>query len=432
MRILLFGDERGIPLLTKKIPSENIVGIVCASIRTQYIEEISIIAKNLGVPFLVQPKPKDSTYSEFIQAVHSIKPDLIWVFSYSMILQSDILSIPPKGALNIHGALLPQYRGANPTQWAILNEEFETGATLHMMTSGIDEGPILDQNVIPLFFEDTWEDVFRRNDISIDLMISKNLNSILDNKWTSYPQNEKDARYCRRRNRSDGYFFWDQPIYYIYNLIRALVDPLPGAFFIDNNGIEITIDKYLSISEITMMKYELLGFNTFRNKDIALVPIVATDLSFFIDSQRIKSVFDSPYYHIFKIEQEHNNNEQLIEYSNCLIFRIEDVDKKFDYGNCQLLNINWRNKQAELQIRFKKGIDVNYNLILHAVNMLVDFGFTELNLHKIYLYLQADNLEAIDTFSKIKFTKECDISEMFYIEGLWVDGCIMSKFNKHF
>lgn len=431
MRILLFGDERGIPLLTKKIPAENIVGIVCASIRTQYVEDIRIIAKSLGVLFLVQPKRQDSSYLEFVQSILSLNPDLIWVFSYSMILQNDVLAIPAKGAINIHGALLPQYRGANPTQWAILNGEFETGATLHVMTSGIDEGPILDQVKIPLFFKDTWRNVFNRNDLAIDLMISRNLNSILDNKWIAHPQNEKVGRYCRRRNRLDGFFSWDQPVYHIYNLIRALVNPLPGAFFIDSNGIEVTIDKYLSISEISMMKYKALGFETHGDKNIALVPILAIDLSFFINPQIIKSAFDTPYYHIFKIVQEINNNEQSIENLDYLLFRLEDVDAKFDYGYCQLLNINWRNKHAELQIKFIAAIGVNYNLILNSINMLVDFAFKELNLHKICLYLQTDNLEAIEIFSKLKFNKECVISKMLFIEGCWVDVCIMSQFNKH-
>ncbi len=117
----------------------------------------------------------------------------------------------------------------------------ETSTTLHMMTSGIDEGFILDQNGIPLFFEDTWDDVFRRNDLAINLTISRNLTTILDCKWIGYPQNKKDAGYSRRGNRSDGYFSWDQPIYHIYNLTRGLVNLLPRARFIDNKGIEIGI-----------------------------------------------------------------------------------------------------------------------------------------------------------------------------------------------
>jgi hypothetical protein len=75
MRILLFGDEKWIPLLTKKIPLENIVGIVCASIRTQYIEDIRIITKNLGLPFWIQPQLKDSNNSDFIQSVHLVNPE---------------------------------------------------------------------------------------------------------------------------------------------------------------------------------------------------------------------------------------------------------------------------------------------------------------------------------------------------------------------
>ena len=81
-------------------------------------------------------------------------PDLIFVNSYSMIRPEDILAISRFGGINIHGALLPKYRGRNPTQWSILNSETSTGVTIHEMTEGIDEGAIIAQQEVPIYFKD--------------------------------------------------------------------------------------------------------------------------------------------------------------------------------------------------------------------------------------------------------------------------------------
>ncbi|MEI6837229.1 MAG: formyltransferase family protein, partial [Alcaligenaceae bacterium] len=159
MRILIFGDIPGIPQLLRHIPAEHLIGTVCAAIRPQYHDPLSDIAAFHELPLIIQPKVNSADYANFKVAIKQLAPDLILVNSYSMIVREDVLALARLGGINIHGALLPRYRGCNPTQWAILNGETLTGVTMHEMSAGLDEGAIIDQREVPLFFEDTWQAV---------------------------------------------------------------------------------------------------------------------------------------------------------------------------------------------------------------------------------------------------------------------------------
>jgi len=150
--IVIFGDTYGIPKLIKFIPYEQLSGIVAASIRPHQHKELSMIASSFNLPFIIQPSKKSTNYSIFSQKIKEINPDLIITNSYSMMLYSDILEIPTYGAINIHGALLPQYRGCNPIQYALLNNEAETGVTMHYMTPRFDDGDIIAQKRTKISF----------------------------------------------------------------------------------------------------------------------------------------------------------------------------------------------------------------------------------------------------------------------------------------
>jgi methionyl-tRNA formyltransferase len=238
-RILLFGDDLGVPQLLRHIPPISVAAIVAAANRPQYHKPLSETAKSIGTPFAIQPLPNSKNYSAFRQWVTDRHPDLIWVNSYSMIVRDDILAVPRLGGINIHGALLPQYRGCNPTQWAILNGETETGVTLHEMSAGIDAGKIIDQRLLPLEFEDTWQDVRERIIAATDELIIDNLPAILESRWIGVAQDPRLARYHRRRTPADGQFDWEMPVINIYNLTRALVTPLPGAFILMRTAIKL-------------------------------------------------------------------------------------------------------------------------------------------------------------------------------------------------
>jgi len=259
MRILLFGDIPGIPQLLRHIPVEHLVGIVGAAIRPQYHTELAAIAESHALPLLIQPKADSADYANFRAAVTQLEPDLIWVNSYSMILQPDVLCAARLGGVNIHGALLPKYRGCNPTQWAILNGETATGVTMHEMSAGLDEGAIIDQRVVPLFFEDTWKTAYARITTATDALITANLHNMLTGNWQVRQQDISQANYYRRRTPDDGLFDWNQPVVEIYNKIRALLPPLPPAFYLDATGGKVSMDRQLTPFGVTALKYGLAG-----------------------------------------------------------------------------------------------------------------------------------------------------------------------------
>jgi methionyl-tRNA formyltransferase len=137
-RVLLFGDPDGLPSLLKGLPGGRVCSLVAAEIRPQQHPALRKLAAGTGLPLLIQPKASARNYQSFVEELRSLKPDLMLAHSCSMFLRPELLAIPSHGGVNIHGGLLPQYRGANPIRWALLNEETETGVTMHAMTAACD------------------------------------------------------------------------------------------------------------------------------------------------------------------------------------------------------------------------------------------------------------------------------------------------------
>lgn len=429
IRILLFGDDIGVPRLLRHIPLENVCGIVGAAIRPQYHTSLRQLAEKKDIPFCVQPLPADNGYLQFKEWVYERKPDLIWVSSYSMIVREDILVIPRWGGINIHGALLPQYRGCNPTQWAILNEENAAGVTIHEMAAGIDEGSIIDQIRVPLFFEDTWQSAQQRIVKAMEQLISRNLPSILAGKWKALPQEENRARYCRRRTPDDGLFNWGQSVVEIYNLIRALVKPLPGAFYIDENDESVVIAEFLTPAEVTGLKYSAIGGETMvfdrtrlrplRREDGGLLDQWMTDLDL--------CILNASYSPVSVVDQESRLESMMHKQTDLVIFVIEDCVSGQAIGTCQLQNINWRHRSAELQIRIGSAEHQEGGFGLEAVKLLVEFGFKDLNLHRIYLQVLETDTRAIRAYEKCGFVQEGIMREAAQIDGNFVNAVCMGK-----
>ena len=271
--VLIFGDSLGAPTLLKKIPSKFVAGLVCAVNRPQYHLELKKLCLSKGIDFLVQPFISSKEYLSFITKVKKISPLLIWVNSYSMKLHNELLSIPKYGCVNIHSGPLPEYRGCNPMQWAIINKESFAGVTLHLMDTNFDTGPIIDKRIVDILFQDTWLDLRTRINNETGGLISDNLDSIMNGDFIAKPQNSNSATYYPRRTADDGLFSWDQPLIDIYNMIRALVTPHPGAFYLSKNKEKIYLNNFLHISEVACMKYEFISKKAFRFSDFWLMPI---------------------------------------------------------------------------------------------------------------------------------------------------------------
>jgi methionyl-tRNA formyltransferase len=252
--IVLFGDNIGIPQLMKHLPPGVVSAIVSAEIRPQQHEFLKSFSEYHHIPLVIQPVVTSERYDEFFSQLKHIYPGLIIANSYSMIIRPDVLSLC--NAVNIHGALLPQYRGANPIQWAILNNAVESGTTMHYIDAGLDTGDIIAQHRVPMFIEDTWVDIYNRTFLETDVMLIEELPKLLHNNTTRTPQDESVARYWRRRTPEDGLIDWNDSVLHIYNLIRALVKPHLGAFYINSSGDKVVIDEFKTIKQVIDLKLE--------------------------------------------------------------------------------------------------------------------------------------------------------------------------------
>jgi methionyl-tRNA formyltransferase len=182
------------------------------------------LAQNISV---VQPeKMKDSS---FLDILRSWNPDVIVVAAYGRILPQVILDLPPKGCLNVHGSLLPKYRGAAPIQWAVMNGEPETGVTIMVMDVGMDTGAILEQAVVLISAEDTAGDVAARMaEVGGGLLVST-LQKWTEGRVVPQPQNESEATLAPILKKEDGLLDWSQSAKTLANRIRGL-SPWPGAY----------------------------------------------------------------------------------------------------------------------------------------------------------------------------------------------------------
>jgi len=145
-------------------------------------------------------------------------------------IAEEILSVPRLGAFNMHGSLLPKYRGRAPINWAILNGEKQTGMTLHHMVKKADAGDIVDQEAVPIGNEDTAQDVFGKAVKAARLVLERQLDALTAGTAPRHVQDESQATTFGGRKPEDGRIDWTASADSIYNLVRAVTQPYPGAF----------------------------------------------------------------------------------------------------------------------------------------------------------------------------------------------------------
>jgi len=256
--VVLFGDSVGIPRMLRLLPAGSVRAAVMASIRPAQREALGSVCAAAGVPLLAQPRRDDAEHGTFVRSLERLEPDLILVDSYSMLLAPEVLAVARRDALNVHGALLPAYRGANPTQWALLNDARETGVTIHVMSAEFDAGDVVAERRVPIRFDDTWVDIHGRIAEATEALLAEQLPGILAGAYERHPQDPALARHFRRRTPDDGWIDWDAGVLAIYNLVRALVAPNPGAMYRDGEET-VVLDRYLTISEVAALKYGRAG-----------------------------------------------------------------------------------------------------------------------------------------------------------------------------
>lgn len=162
--------------------------------------------------------------------VKSISPDFIFSFYYRSMLPMPVLKLARRGAFNMHGSLLPKYRGRAPLNWAVLKGETETGATLHEMLEKPDAGRIVDQQAVPIGPDETAVEVFAKLTGAAESLLRKNIQSLVKGGITFKPNDLSKGSYYGRRGPEDGRIDWSKSAAEIHNLVRAVAPPFPGAF----------------------------------------------------------------------------------------------------------------------------------------------------------------------------------------------------------
>lgn len=185
------------------------------------------LARERGVPVY---SPADVNTPEWRERLAALRPDLILSAYYRRMIGLRILGLARLGGWNLHGSLLPKYRGRAPINWAVLHGETRVGMTLHRMVRRADAGPIVDQEGVELGPRDTAAEAFRKAVPCARRVLARQIDALLAGTAHETPQDESQATCFGGRGPEDGRIDWSQGSRRIFNLIRAVTDPYPGAF----------------------------------------------------------------------------------------------------------------------------------------------------------------------------------------------------------
>ena len=174
--------------------------------------------------------PEDPNATDVVARVAALAPDFVFSFYYRRMLGAQLLAIPRRGALNVHGSLLPKYRGRAPVNWAVLAGERETGATLHYMAAKPDAGDIVAQVAVPILPDDTAREVLDKVTVAAEIALDGALPGLLAGTAPRTPQDLTRGSYFGGRRPEDGEIDWTRDAVTVHNLVRAVAPPYPGAF----------------------------------------------------------------------------------------------------------------------------------------------------------------------------------------------------------
>jgi len=164
------------------------------------------------------------------ERIRVISPEFMFSFYYRRMLPPEVLALAKKGAFNMHGSLLPKYRGRAPVNWAILKGESETGATLHEMVAKPDAGRIVDQERVPIGPDETAAEVLAKVSDAAETVLKRSLPHLLAGTASLKKQDLSKGSYFGARRPEDGRIDWSKSALEIHNLVRAVAPPYPGAF----------------------------------------------------------------------------------------------------------------------------------------------------------------------------------------------------------
>lgn len=231
-RILFFGySEVGYECLSLLLErGDNVVALITHEDNPHekiWFKTPAVAAREKNIPVFT---PDSVNNPEWREKIAALAPDLIISVYYRHMIGTKILALPPLGAWNMHGSLLPKYRGRAPINWAVLHGEPRIGMTLHRMVKSADAGAVVDQDGVDIGPRDTAEQAFRKVLPCARRVLARQIDALLAGTVTETPQDEAQANYFGGRKPEDGRVAWTQTSRQIFNLIRAVTDPYPGAF----------------------------------------------------------------------------------------------------------------------------------------------------------------------------------------------------------
>jgi methionyl-tRNA formyltransferase len=194
---------------------------------TIWFRDVATLARLHGLPVATPVEVGDAS---FVARVRALAPDFLFSFYYRRMLPVELLACARRGAFNMHGSLLPKYRGRAPVNWAVLHGERETGATLHEMVAKPDAGRIADQQAVPILPDDTASDVFAKVTVAAEMVLDRSLPALIASSLSLRPQDLAKGGYFGGRRPADGLIDWSKGAREVHNLVRAVAPPYPGAF----------------------------------------------------------------------------------------------------------------------------------------------------------------------------------------------------------
>lgn len=192
-----------------------------------WFKSVAELAASRDIPVFA---PEDINHPLWVKRIKELEPDILFSFYYRKLIKPSILDIPPQGCLNLHGSLLPKYRGRCPINWVLVNGEKETGVALHYMTPKPDEGDIICQKKVAISDDDTARSLYEKVGEVSSIMLDDILPRIKEGTALHKPQDQSIATYYGGRRPEDGEIDWTLPAKHIRNLVRAVTQPYPGAF----------------------------------------------------------------------------------------------------------------------------------------------------------------------------------------------------------
>jgi len=194
---------------------------------SRWFASVAELARERGLHAVT---PEDPNTPAWVRAARESRPDFLFSFYYRHMLKAPWLEVAPRGALNMHGSLLPAYRGRAPVHWAIIRGETRTGASLHYMLEKPDAGALVDQQSVPILDDDTALDVSFKVAEAAEEVLRRSLPALIEGRAAARPLDLAQGSYFGRRRPEDGRIDWRGTARAVHDLVRAVAPPFPGAF----------------------------------------------------------------------------------------------------------------------------------------------------------------------------------------------------------